>query len=176
MDFRLFREEDLQELRSVSELDSAVLKSIQDAYFKGTVVRSIIALIIPAAVVALWFAGVIQTFYGTSDVVKYVLILLVAICTVEMMYQIYRIVFSSIFFSKIKSQSFTWAEGTINGRQMKWPGTYGRKNRYYSVDDKFFAQTQFNPSYRKGTTVYFLYFTGLSERPGIGGAVVRIKD
>ena len=63
----LFEKEDLNELKSVRELDDALVKRIQGEYFKATFVHSCIALIIPAVIMVLWILGVVQMAYGISE-------------------------------------------------------------------------------------------------------------
>jgi len=180
MDFRLIKPEDRRELKSASEMDDSTIKSIQDEYFKRTFVYSIIGVFIATTVVALWLFGVIKiprvTGLELSDVISLLLMFLVAFSGGMAGFLIYRCIFALIIASKIKKQLFLWGRGFIRDKEWKYPGTWGRKQIYYSVDDKYFAQVSVNPKYRKGTEVYFLRFPGyLSETSSIGGAVVRIN-
>lgn len=185
MDFTLIKPEDLLELKNADEMDETLLKSIQDEYFKGVAVYSFIMFLFAAVFVALYMFDVIpqppliplskalSDGVTVSDIVLTVLVVLVAVCLTVMVYQIVRCVYFFIVFAKIKKQKFCWGEGVLKGRRMKWPGTWGRKRSYYSVDDRYFAETMFSPRYRKGTEVYFLYFPGFCESFHFGGVVIR---
>ena len=175
MDNLLFEKEDLNELKSVRELDDALVKRIQGEYFKATFVHSCIALIIPAVIMVLWILGVVQMAYGISEFITNALILLVAISITIFFLNIFRCIASLIFVLKINNKNFLWHEGTIIGKTWKYPATFSKKRKYYSIDDKYFAETFLvNPVYKKGTEVYFLYFPGTSENSTIGGVVVKI--
>ena len=185
MDYTLIKSEDLRELKNASEMDEALLKSIQDEYFKRAVVYSSIKIIFCGAFALLCVFGVIpqppvmplsqvlSEGVKVSDAILSVLMILAAVCATIAVYQIVRCVNFLMILSKIKKQNFMWCEGTVKGRQLKYPGTWGKMESYYSIDDKYFAGTLFNPKYRKGTEVYFLYFPGFSESLHFGGAVIR---
>ena len=185
MDFTLLKPEDLLELKSADEMDEALLKSIQDEYFKRAVVYSSIKILFCGAFALLHVFGVIpqppvmplsqllSEGLKVSDAILSVLMILAMVCATIAVYQIVRCVNFLMILSKIKKQNFMWSEGTVKGSLLKYPGTWGKMESYYSIDDKYFAGTLFNPKYRKGTEVYFLYFPGFSESLHFGGAVIR---
>ena len=118
MDYTLIKSEDLRELKNASEMDEALLKSIQDEYFKRAVVYSSIKIIFCCAFALLCVFGVIpqpsvmplsqvlSEGVKVSDAILSVLMILAAVCATIAVYQIVRCVNFLIILSKIKKQNF----------------------------------------------------------------------
>ena len=164
------------EFKNARELDSSELKSIRDEYFKRTFVYSLIGIIFAAVVAVLWFAGFIEKLYVFSDVITTVVILLTAFCITMGAFWTVRCIISLIVISKINEQNFYWHAGYITARRRLWTIKYLRMDYYYIIDDKYCSRAVFDPIYRKGTEVYFLYFPGFMKSSYMGGIVVRKKQ
>ena len=174
----LFLADDKSEFKSASELDDSTLKNIRKKYFKGTFITSFIVSLISAAVVNVWliFSDTISAAFGYSDLLETAVLILVPLCAALATVLTVRCFFSLIIVSKIRRKKFLWYLGFIRGKNWRYPSSFSRMHKYYSVADKYFALLSVNPIYKKGTAVYFLYFPGLSDHSGIGGAVVKYDD
>lgn len=164
------------EFKNARELDSSELKSIRDEYFKRTFVYPLIGIIFAAVVAVLWFAGFIEKLYVFSDVITTVIMLLVAFSIGMSAYLAVRCINSLIFVSKINQQDFYWHVGYITRWKSLWIVRFFCKDFYYLIDDKYCSRAVFDPIYRKGTEVYFLYFPGFMKSSYMGGIVVRKKQ
>ena len=174
---KYFKEVELREseFKKASELDSSEFKNIHDEFFLKTVVFRLIGIFISAAFFTAGYAC-IQTVNVFPDVVEYALMFLVAFSASIAAYLISRCIFSLIVVSRINKQDFWWHAGYITQRKRLWSIKFLRKDFYYIVDDEYCSQTIFDPLYRKGTEVYFLYLPGFMRYSYIGGIVVRKKE
>lgn len=163
------------EFKNARELDSSELKSIRDEYFKRTFVYPLIGIIFSVVVAVLWFAGFIEKLYVFSDVITTVIMLLAASIIGMSAFWTVRCINSLTFVSKINQQDFYWHVGYITRRKSLWIIRFFCRDFYYLIDDKYCSRTVFDPFYRKGTEVYFLYFPGFMKSSYMGGIVVRKK-
>ena len=165
---RRFQEVELREseFKKAGELDSDEFKDIRDEYFKGTFIYSLIAVMFGAA------AAAFAIIYGYA--IPTVWLILLAICISLAPVFGFRCIVFLILVSKIKKQDFYWHIGRITHRKRLWLPFFSRV-LYYLVDDEYCSRVIFDPFYRKGTEVYFLYFPGFWGSSYIGGIVVRKK-
>ena len=175
---KYFKEVELREseFKKASELDSSEFKNIHDEFFMKTFVFPLILFFVSAAFFAVGYAFIIQTVIVFSDAVEYALMFLVAFSAATAAYMIPRCIFSLIVVSRINKLDFWWHAGYITQRKRLWSIKFLRKDFYYIVDDEYCSQTIFDPLYRKGTEVYFLYLPGFMRYSYIGGIVVRKKE
>ena len=173
---RCFKEVELQEseFKKASELDPEEFKNIHDEYFKGTFVYSLVGIFIGAAVFALWPAGIIQMLHEFSEGVEVAAMFLISFGGAMIPYFAVHCIFSLTIVSKINKQDFWWHTGIITHKKKLWIPL--SMKYYYIVDDEYCSQRYFDPFYRKGTEVYFLYFPGFMRSSYLGGIVVRKKE
>jgi hypothetical protein len=158
------------EFEKANALDDSELKKIRSEYFKGTFVYSLIVIMIGIAV------AVYMIFWGYT--ISVTLLIPAALCIALVPFGILRCIMSFIIVSKIDKRDFFWHTGSIRGTELLRPTKgAGRRQRrfYYLIDDKYNSYIAFSPLYKKGTSVYYLYFPVFSERNYIGGVVVRKK-
>ena len=167
----LFLAEDTREFKSASEMDDSTLRGIRKEYFKKTFVYPLIGFLIAIAVAAVCVTGVITALFGSSDLLDTVFLILVPLCGVIVILSEARCILSLITVIKIIRKKFLWYKGVIRGKEWRYPTTFSKSNKYYSVDDKYFALILANPYYKKGTEVYYLYF----PKSPYAGAVVRYE-
>ena len=173
---RSFKEVELREseFKKASDLDSDEFKNIHDEFFRRTVVNPLIGIFIAAAVFALWPAGILQLLQGFPEGVEIAVMFLIAFCGAMIPYFAVRCIFSLTIVSRIKKKAFWWRTGHITRKKNLWI-SFGRE-RYYIVDDEYCSRSSFDPFYRKGTEVYFLYFPGFMRGSYMGGVVVKKKE
>ena len=174
----LFLADDKSEFKSASELNDSTLKNIRKKYFKKTFITPFVLSLISVAVVNGWlfFSDTISSILGPSDFLDMAVLIVVPLCGALATVMVVRCIFSLIIVSKIRRKKFLWYLGFIRGKNWRYPNSFSRMHKYYSVADKYFALISVNPIYKKGTGVYFLYFPGLSDHSSIGGAVVKYED
>ena len=174
--FRCYKEVTLRvaDFKKACELDTDELKNIQDEYFKRTFVYPLIGIFISAAFFALWPAGVIYKVNEFSETFMVALMFLAAFGAAMGTYLFFRCIYALTIVSKIKKQDFWWRTGIITRKKRLWIPLSMRF--YYIVDDEYCSQRYFDPFYRKGTEVYFLYFPEFMKGSYMGGVVVRKKD
>ena len=163
------------EFKNAHELDSSELKCIRDEYFKRTFTYTIIGIIVSAMLFVLWINGVIDMLYVFSDVITTVIMLLVAFIWAMSAYLIVRCIIALEVVSKINKQEFYWHVGHITRKRRLWIKHSLMWEHYYIVDDEYCSRRVFDPVYKKGTEVYFLYFPGFKKSSYMGGIVVKKK-
>ena len=159
------------EFKKASDLDSSELKYIRDEYIKKRIGLSPVAIVISAVLFVLWITGVIQKLYVFSDVITNVIIFLLAFSWATSTYLVVRCIFTLQIVAKINKQDFYWHAGYITQKKLLWIALGWE--RYNIVDDEYCSRTVFDPFYRKGTEVYFIYFPGFMKSSYMGGIVVR---
>lgn len=174
----LFLADDKSEFKSADELDDATLMSIRKKYFKGTFVVPFIVSLISIAILngCVLLSDDIIRIFGPSDIYDTAVLIVGPLCGALACVLTIRWIFSLIIVSKIRRKKFLYYLGFIRGKNWRYPASFSRMHKYYSVADKYFALLMVNPIYKKGTGVYFLYFPGLSDHSSIGGAVVKYED
>ena len=136
------------EFKKAGELDSGEFENIRKEFILRNFVIRIIGAVIAATVAAIWNAGVFTTA---------------------------RCITSLFLLAKINKQDFYWHAGCITVRKKLWIIKYTSWDHYYIIDDEYCSRVVFNPHYRKGTEVYYLYFPEFWKSSYIGGLVVRRK-
>ncbi|MCR4556255.1 MAG: hypothetical protein K5779_00325 [Saccharofermentans sp.] len=173
---RCYKEVELREseFKKASELDSDEFKNIHDEFFRRTVVNPLIGIFIAASVFVLWPAGVVRLLLEFSEEVGLVAVSLMGFCGAMIPYFTVRCIFSLTIVSRIKKKAFWWRAGHITRKKNLWI-SFGMEH-YYIVDDEYCSRSCFDPFYRKGTEVYFLYFPGFMRGSYMGGVVVKKKE
>lgn len=172
---RCFKEVELREseFKKAGELDPDEIKNIRDEYLKRTVIYPLIWIVITAPVFVFGLACVLPKFYESSVAVLAVFFPIMLCGTLSISLAV-RCISSLTILSKIKKQDFWWHAGTITRKKLLWIPL--SRKYYYIVDDEYCSQRYFDPFYRKGTEVYFLYFPNFMKSSYMGGIVVRRKD
>ena len=163
------------EFKNARELDSSELKSIRDEYFKRTFIYPLIGIIIAAVLFVLWINGVIDKLYVFSEAVTTVIMFLLAFIWGVSAFFFVCCIISLQVVSKINKQNFYWHVGHITRKRMLWIKQCICWEHYYIVDDEYCSRRVFDPIYRKGTEVYFLYFPDFMKYSYMGGIVVKKK-
>ena len=163
------------EFKKAGELDSGEFENIRKEFILRNFVIRIIGAVIAATVAAIWNAGVFKPLYVYSNVIKHAFMFLAAFCIVICVFTTARCITSLFLLAKINKQDFYWHAGCITVRKKLWIIKYTSWDHYYIIDDEYCSRVVFNPHYRKGTEVYYLYFPEFWKSSYIGGLVVRRK-
>ncbi len=159
------------EFKHAHELDSDELKNIRDEYIKRRIGFAPVGIVIAAVLFVLWITGVIEKLSVFSEVIEGVILFLFAVSWGTSAYLVVRCIFALGIVSHIKKQNFYWHVGYITHKKLLW--TFLKWENYYIVDNEYCSRTDFDPFYKRGTEVYFLYFPAIMKNSYMGGIVVR---